>query len=78
VDLAEDAVGILDASHRFNHPIAVNRTPRWRHRLPEVQVPAFIIHGTEDVAFPPAHAHALADEIPGARLIMQSCHMSGA
>jgi hypothetical protein len=29
-----------------------------------------IIHGTEDVAFPPAHARALADEIPGARLIM--------
>jgi pimeloyl-ACP methyl ester carboxylesterase len=45
-------------SHRFHHPIAVNRTPSWRHRLPEVQVPSLIIHGTEDVAFPPAHARS--------------------
>lgn len=57
-------------SHRFNHPIAVDRTPSWRHRLPDIQVPALIIHGTEDAAFPPAHAYALADEIPGAKLIM--------
>jgi pimeloyl-ACP methyl ester carboxylesterase len=57
-------------SHRFNHPIAVDRTPSWRHRLPDIQVPALIIHGTEDAAFPPAHAYALADEIPGAQLIM--------
>jgi hypothetical protein len=34
-------------SHRFNHPIAVDRTPSWRHRLLEMQVPALIIHGTE-------------------------------
>jgi pimeloyl-ACP methyl ester carboxylesterase len=39
-------------SHRFNHPIAVDRTPSWRHRMPEVQVPALIIHGTEDAALP--------------------------
>jgi hypothetical protein len=29
-----------------------------------------IIHGTEDAALPPAHAHALADEIPDAQLGM--------
>jgi pimeloyl-ACP methyl ester carboxylesterase len=57
-------------SHRFNHPIAVDQTPGWRHRLPEVQVPALIIHGTEDAAFPEAHAYALAHEIAGARLVM--------
>ena len=57
-------------SHRFNHPIAVDGTPSWRHLLPEVRVPTLIIHGTEDAAFPPAHAVALADEIPGAQLVM--------
>jgi pimeloyl-ACP methyl ester carboxylesterase len=57
-------------SHRFNHPIAVDRTPSWRHRLPDIGVPALIIHGTEDAALPPAHAHALADEIPDAQLGM--------
>ena len=57
-------------SHRFNHPIAVDRTPSWRHRLPDLNVPALIIHGTEDAVLPPAHAEALADEIPGARLVM--------
>jgi pimeloyl-ACP methyl ester carboxylesterase len=39
-------------SHRFNHPIAVDRTPSWRHRLSEIQVPALIIHGIEDAVFP--------------------------
>jgi pimeloyl-ACP methyl ester carboxylesterase len=29
-----------------------------------------IIHGTEDAAFPEAHAYALAHEIAGARLVM--------
>jgi pimeloyl-ACP methyl ester carboxylesterase len=29
-----------------------------------------MIHGTEDAAFTPAHAHAFADEIPGAQLVM--------
>jgi pimeloyl-ACP methyl ester carboxylesterase len=57
-------------SHRFNHPIAVHRTPSWRDRRPDVGVPALIIHGTEDAAFPPAHAVTLADEIPGAKLLM--------
>jgi pimeloyl-ACP methyl ester carboxylesterase len=39
-------------SHRFNHPIAVDRTPSCRHRLPDIGIPALIIHGTEDAAFP--------------------------
>jgi pimeloyl-ACP methyl ester carboxylesterase len=36
----------------------------------EIQVPALIIHGTEDAAFSPARAVALADEIPDAQLVM--------
>jgi pimeloyl-ACP methyl ester carboxylesterase len=35
----------------------------------EVRAPTLVIHGTEDPAFPLAHAHALVKEIPGARLL---------
>jgi pimeloyl-ACP methyl ester carboxylesterase len=41
----------------------------WRQRLGEVAAPTLVIHGTEDPMFPYAHAVALADEIPGARLL---------
>jgi len=32
-------------------------------------LPTLVLHGTADPLFPPAHGRALADEIPGARLI---------
>jgi pimeloyl-ACP methyl ester carboxylesterase len=38
-------------------------------RLGDVNVPTLVLHGTEDPLFPYAHAEALADEIPGARLL---------
>ena len=37
--------------------------------LKEVRAPTLVLHGTEDQLFPFAHAEALADEIPGARLL---------
>jgi pimeloyl-ACP methyl ester carboxylesterase len=40
-----------------------------RGRLSEMSVPTLVLHGTEDPLFPFAHAEALADEIPGARLL---------
>jgi len=40
-----------------------------RGRLGELNVPTLVLHGTEDPLFPYAHAEALADEIPGARLL---------
>ena len=42
----------------------------WRARLGEVRVPVLVIHGSEDPVFPPAHGRALADEIPGATLLV--------
>jgi pimeloyl-ACP methyl ester carboxylesterase len=41
----------------------------WRHRLGGITAPTLVVHGTEDPLFPLAHGRALADEIPGARLL---------
>jgi pimeloyl-ACP methyl ester carboxylesterase len=42
----------------------------WRGRLGEIRVPTLVLHGDEDPLFPLGHAHALAREIPGARLLV--------
>ncbi len=39
-----------------------------RPRLRALDVPALVLHGTEDPIFPPAHARATAAAIPGAQL----------
>ncbi len=40
-----------------------------RERLSSVTAPTLVIHGTADPMFPVEHGVALADEIPGARLL---------
>ncbi|GLW67987.1 hypothetical protein Kpho02_02860 [Kitasatospora phosalacinea] len=45
-------------------------TPRWRERLPEIGVPALVVHGARDPFFPLGNGEALAREIPGARLLV--------
>jgi pimeloyl-ACP methyl ester carboxylesterase len=37
--------------------------------LSSISAPTLVIHGTEDPVFPLGHGQALADEIPGARLL---------
>ncbi|MBW8483242.1 alpha/beta fold hydrolase [Actinomadura parmotrematis] len=44
--------------------------PRWRERLPEVKIPALVVHGRRDRFFPLGNGEALAREIPGARLLV--------
>ncbi|MFF4339135.1 alpha/beta fold hydrolase [Kitasatospora sp. NPDC001540] len=44
--------------------------PRWRERLPEIGVPALVVHGARDPFFPLGNGEALAREIPGARLLV--------
>lgn len=56
-------------SLRFNHPIAEHQTARWRDQLRDIRVPALVIHGTEDPILPLPHGAALAEEIPGAKLL---------
>ena len=45
-------------------------TPRWRKRLPELAIPALVVHGRRDPFFPVGNGEALAREIPGARLLV--------
>jgi pimeloyl-ACP methyl ester carboxylesterase len=54
---------------QVNHFLAEPGGPPLRCRLGEITAPALILHGTQDQVFGPEHARALADEIPGARLI---------
>lgn len=44
--------------------------PRWRRRLPELALPALVVHGRRDLFFPLGNGEALAREIPGARLLV--------
>ncbi|MFI6607841.1 alpha/beta fold hydrolase [Streptomyces sp. NPDC050507] len=44
--------------------------PRWRERLPGIQVPTLVVHGRRDAFFPVGNGEAIAREIPGARLLV--------
>ncbi|MFF2073511.1 alpha/beta fold hydrolase [Kitasatospora sp. NPDC058162] len=44
--------------------------PRWRERLPELAVPALVVHGRHNRFFPVGNGEALAREILGARLLV--------
>lgn len=57
------------ASSQINH-FALEMEEPLRNRLGEIQAPTLVIHGAEDPVFPPGHGQALADGIPGARLIV--------
>ncbi|MFI6154344.1 alpha/beta fold hydrolase [Kitasatospora sp. NPDC051170] len=45
-------------------------TPRWRERLPEIELPTLVVHGRHDRFFPLGNGEALAREIPAARLLV--------
>jgi pimeloyl-ACP methyl ester carboxylesterase len=51
-----------------NHD-AIPDDGRSREPLSSIAVPTLVIHGTADPMFPLEHGEALADEIPGARLV---------
>ena len=52
-----------------NHAFAVASTQRWHDRLDTINVPTLVIHGTEDPILPFDHGQAIADSIPGAKLL---------
>jgi pimeloyl-ACP methyl ester carboxylesterase len=45
-------------------------TPRWRERLPGIEMPTLVVHGRRDPFFPVGNGEAIAREIPGARLLV--------
>ena len=49
----------------------LNCKPRWRQRLPELAIPALVVHGRHDPFFPVGNGEALAREIP-----MRGCSCS--
>jgi pimeloyl-ACP methyl ester carboxylesterase len=56
-------------AHRKNHGVVV-ATSYWRDRLKDIRTPTLVMHGTHDYCLPLDHARAMANEIPGARLIV--------
>jgi pimeloyl-ACP methyl ester carboxylesterase len=59
----------LDLASAANH-LACDAGAEPTRALGDLTVPVLVIHGTEDPLFPPAHGRALADLIPGARLLL--------
>jgi len=45
-------------------------TPRWRERLPELTIPALVVHGRRNPFYPVGNGEACAREIPEARLLV--------
>lgn len=59
----------IDPAAASNHFLLGEDDPGER-RLEELEgLPTLVIHGSADAMFPPAHGRALAESIPGARLI---------
>lgn len=52
----------------FNHA-QLSDASGWVDRLSEIQMPALIIHGTDDIVLPYAHAEALHAALPHSHLI---------
>ena len=48
----------------------LNCNPRWRERLPEIEVRTLVVHGRRDPFFPVGNGEAIAREIPGAQLLI--------
>ena len=48
----------------------LNCKPRWRQRLPEIEVPTLVVHGRRDPFFPVGNGEAIAAEIPGTRRLV--------
>jgi pimeloyl-ACP methyl ester carboxylesterase len=51
-----------------NHSVLFNIGKEWRDRLPLLNMPLLVIHGTADPVFPHEHGEALAQLVTGAKL----------
>ena len=59
----------INPASAFNH-FQVDGSDLPRDRLGEIAVPTLVIHGADDPFFQLPHGQALADAIPGARLLV--------
>lgn len=53
-----------------NHPLVQSDPPPHGRLADLAQIPTLVLHGSVDPMFPPRHGEALAEAIPGARLIL--------
>lgn len=53
-----------------NHGLVVGASARWFDRLGEITAPTLVIHGDDDPILPLDHGQAIADGIPGARILI--------
>jgi pimeloyl-ACP methyl ester carboxylesterase len=63
-----DAARACDFAALQNHDLLAD-DDKPRKPLSSIEAPTLVIHGTADPMFPLPHGQALADEIPGARLL---------
>jgi pimeloyl-ACP methyl ester carboxylesterase len=63
-----DAARAHDFAALQNHDLLAD-DDKPRKPLSSIEAPTLVIHGTADPMFPLSHGRALADEIPGARLL---------
>jgi pimeloyl-ACP methyl ester carboxylesterase len=59
----------LDMASTMQNHSAMDQGQPVRGRVRDLRAPTLVLHGTEDPLFPFPHGEALADEIPGARLV---------
>jgi pimeloyl-ACP methyl ester carboxylesterase len=67
--VARDIERTRSVASAQNHALLSGGEP-WRQRLGTIAVPTLVVHGSADPLFPLEHGRALADEIPGARLLV--------
>ncbi|RJX37373.1 alpha/beta hydrolase [Paenibacillus pinisoli] len=68
-ELAEEEARRSTRMESINNHALVAGGEHYLTRISEIDVPALIIHGTEDPIIPYPHALHLADTIPGSRLL---------
>jgi pimeloyl-ACP methyl ester carboxylesterase len=64
-----DVARARDIASLQNHDLLAD-DGQLRAPLSSITAPTLVVHGTADPMFPPEHGEALAEEIPGARLLL--------
>jgi pimeloyl-ACP methyl ester carboxylesterase len=67
--VTRDLERAIDPGRLRNHTVVGGDEERWRGRIGEIAAPFLVIHGTADPLFPHPHGVALAQAVPGARLV---------
>lgn len=64
-----EMAGTPSMQSAFNHASLACRDD-WSNRAQDIRQPTLVLHGSDDPLLPPANGQALAQTIPGARLVL--------